>query len=291
MIKNILKAIRVHQWVKNLLLFVPLILAHKLSDADFLFKTVLGFFSFSFCASAFYIINDLLDLEADRSHPTKKERPFASGALQVSHGLVLVVGLLFASFLMMIPISPKFSLSILTYCVLTLSYSIKIKKIPVLDIIVLASFYAIRMVAGGFAANIVVSPWLLAFSMFMFLSLASAKRYAEMLLMRESNGKDPKGRGYRLSDAEVISQLGVASGLVSILVLALYINGDEVRALYREPQLLWFVCPVVLYWVSRVWLLAHRGELNQDPIVFALSDRVSYLSGAICGFIVYLAIQ
>lgn len=269
---------------------MPLILAHELLNTTMVLQSVWGFLAFGCCASAFYVVNDLVDLPSDRAHPSKKNRPFASGALQVSHGVILIISLLTLAVFLASLLPRSFLYALIIYSILTLAYSIQIKKIPILDIIVLASFYAIRLVAGGLATVVTVSPWLLAFSMFMFLSLACVKRYSEMLLMREQkNGDSPKGRGYVLGDAEIVSQLGTASGFISVLVLALYVNSDEITSLYHNPERLWFLCPVVLYWISRVWLLAHRNMLHEDPIVFAIYDKVSYISGLACGLVLYLA--
>lgn len=289
LILNILKAMRVHQWVKNTLLFAPLLFAHEFSQGLFL-KALYAFFSFGLCASSFYIFNDLMDISSDRAHPKKKDRPFASGALSITTGIILIPLLLAGSVGLSLLTEPGFFTALVTYAVLTTVYSTTLKKIMVLDLLILSSFYTIRLFAGALATNVVISEWLLGFSMFLFISLGCVKRFSELYEMRKRDEVKAKGRGYVLDDLEPIAHLGSACGYISVLVMALYVSSDEVRALYHNPGYLWFVCPILFYWIARVWILAHRGQMNEDPIVFALSDVTSYLAGILCVLITLWAI-
>ena len=286
-----LKAVRVHQWAKNLLLFVPLFASHRALDLASLTHAALGFAAFSLCASSVYVLNDLLDLEADRQHPTKKKRPFAAGLLPLKAGLVLAPLLLCAGFAIALLLLPRtFSLLLASYYAVTLAYSLYLKQVMVLDVLVLAGLYTVRILGGALAVGVPTSSWLFSFSMFLFLSLALVKRLSEVRRMRLSNQAVAHGRGYFAGDLEQLGQLGTSSGYLSVLVLALYISSAEVRQLYTHPQRLWLLCPVLLYWVSRVWLLAHRGEVNEDPLVFALKDKVSYAVGAVAAVILLVAV-
>lgn len=291
----IARAIRVRQWVKNLLIFLPLLMAHAVSatradGVPLLALAGIAFLSFSFCASGVYVLNDLLDLEADRLHLSKKERPFAAGELSLAFGLVLVPLLFAIGVLLAIALPAKFSGLLCLYIALALSYSFHLKQLVLVDIIVLASLYTLRVLAGGVALEVEVSQWLLCFSMFIFFSLACLKRYSELLMLRRLNEQISNGRGYVASDLEQMAQFGASSGYLSILVLALYVSSAEVTVLYDQPQYLWLICPLLFCWVSRTWLLAHRGLLHEDPIVFAVKDRVSYVVGALCIVISVLAL-
>ncbi len=288
--RNLLRALRTHQWVKNSLLFVPLFLAHQWSDLELVIKSLFAFFSFSFCASAFYIFNDLSDIESDRMNPSKKTRPFASGDLSVGFGIFMIPCLLAISLFLAQETEPAFFNILLAYAALTSLYSTFLKKIAVLDVVVLASFYALRLFAGSLAVSVPISQWLIAFSMFIFLSLAFAKRFSELYALKSRKEEKAKGRGYVASDLEQVSQLGSSSGYISALVLALYISSEEVKKLYSHPELLWLICPILLYWIGRIWILAHRGQLHEDPIVFALKDKPSYLVGITALLVSLLAI-
>ncbi len=286
-----LKAVRVHQWAKNLLLFVPLLAAHRAMDLQSVAHAVLGFIAFSLCASSVYVLNDLLDLEADRLHPTKRKRPFAAGLLPLKAGLGLAPLLLLAGFGLAVAFLPlDFVLLLASYYAVTLAYSLYLKQVMVLDVLVLAGLYTVRILGGSLAVGVPVSSWLFSFSMFLFLSLALVKRLSEVRRMRLANQEVAHGRGYFAGDLEQLGQLGTSSGYLSVLVLALYISSAEVRQLYTHPTRLWLLCPVLLYWVSRVWLLAHRGEVNEDPLVFALKDKVSYAVGAVAALVVLAAV-
>jgi 4-hydroxybenzoate polyprenyltransferase len=279
-LKAVVAALRVHQWSKNLLLFVPAVLDHRLLDGPVMLKAGLAFAAFCCAASGGYVLNDLLDLEADRWHPTRRKRPFAAGLLSRSTGLFLctvLLGLALAIAFATLPL--QFTGVLVLYVSLTTAYSVWLKRIPVLDVLLLAAFYTLRVLAGLAATQVRFSTWFLAFSMFLFLSLAFVKRYAELARVRESAGTVVPRRGYVSSDGEWMASFGAASGYLSVLVLALYINSDEVVALYRRPLALWLLCPLLLYWISRIWLLAHRGRMHDDPIVAALRDPASYAIG------------
>ncbi|NNK68199.1 MAG: UbiA family prenyltransferase [Rhodobacteraceae bacterium] len=282
--REMLRAMRPHQWLKNLLIFLPVLAAHQL-DVATLTIAVLAFLSFCLVASSVYLLNDLLDLAADRAHPRKRLRPFASGNLPLRYGRNLLLALLVGGLALGIFAGPAFVLVLLIYYAATLAYSFALKKRAVLDICVLAGLYTLRIVAGGVATGIELSVWLLAFSVFLFLSLAAMKRQAE-LVDNMSNGKAvADGRGYRVEDLPLVSQMAMSSGYVSVLVMALYLSSPEVQLLYSLPAALWGICLVLLYWISRAVFKTHRGEMNDDPIVFALKDGVSRLSLlAVIGF-------
>ena len=286
----IVKALRVHQWVKNLLLFIPLIMAHQWHDLSKLREACIAFLAFSVCASSVYIVNDLMDLESDRIHHTKKHRPFASGALSTSFGWMIAPFLFLLSLSLSYEVSVPFTEVVLGYFIVTTSYTFFLKRIVLLDIITLASLYSIRIFAGSVAVHTDISQWLLAFSMFLFFSLACVKRYSELFQIRKRDGAKAQGRGYLAHDLEMISQFGATSGYMSIVVLAFYLNSEEVRALYTLPKVLWLMCPAFFYWISRVWLIASRGEMHDDPIVFAIKDVPSYVVGVILMAIVCSAL-
>jgi 4-hydroxybenzoate polyprenyltransferase/phosphoserine phosphatase len=286
----VLSAIRVRQWVKNLLVFVPLGLAHRFLEPQPVLATALGFLSFSLGASAVYVLNDLLDVEADRHHPRKRRRPFASGELPLQAGFVLVPLLGAASLAAALPLPPSFLLVLGFYFVTTTLYSLFLKQVALLDVLVLAALFTTRILAGSTASETHVSEWLLAFSMFIFLSLAAVKRYAELLRLRAGGGDETRvqRRGYFTDDHELILQMGFTSGFMAVLVLALYISTDVVTELYSRPVLLWLVCPVLLFWVGRIWLLAHRGQVDDDPLMFAMRDWTTWVV-ALAGMAVLLA--
>jgi 4-hydroxybenzoate polyprenyltransferase len=283
-------ALRVHQWVKNLLIFVPVLLDHRLFDATVLLNATIAFAAFCCAASGAYIINDLLDLEADRRHPTKRYRPFAAETLSRSFG-ILIAPLLFAGALLAsLWLSPRFLALLTMYVGLTTAYSVYLKRIAVLDVLLLAGLYTLRVMAGVAATHVRFSTWLLAFSMFLFLSLAFLKRYAELSQLEGGPEQGVARRGYLRGDRDWLGSMGGSSGYISVLVLALYINSDQVVALYHRPLVLWLVCPLLLFWISRMWLLAHRGRINQDPIVAAVRDPASYGIGALVALTLYFAV-
>lgn len=284
------RALRVHQWVKNLLVFVPVLLDHKLFHPPVMVKALIAFAAFCCAASGAYVLNDLLDRDADRGHRIKRNRPFAADTLSISFGVVMVPLLFAAALLWSLWLSPKFLALLALYVVLTTAYSIYLKQIAVLDVLLLAGLYTLRVLAGVAASHVRFSTWLLAFSMFLFLSLAFLKRYAEISELQGGAAENLARRGYLRGDREWLGSMGGASGYLSVLVLALYINSQEVVALYGNPLLLWLICPLLLFWISRMWLLAHRGRIDQDPIVAAVRDPASYAIGALVALILYAAV-
>ena len=285
-----MRALRLHQWLKNLLIFLPLLAAHMLFAPQAIERSVLAFLCFGLCASGVYLLNDLLDLESDRRHPRKRLRPFAAGTLSLVAGLIAAPLLALISFALALFLSPLFAAVLFGYYALTLAYSFMLKRIAMLDAIALGALYTMRIVAGAVAAEVVLSFWLMAFSMFLFLSLAMLKRYTELRGLRDAGQTEASGRGYAVDDLPLIESLGGSSGFLSVLVLALYINSTASEVLYRHPQILWMLCPLLLYWVSRAWLIAHRGAMHDDPVVFALVDRVSRFILLLCGIAIVGAI-
>ncbi len=270
------KGLRLYQWLKNVLIFMPLAAGHAWDQPDTLLLVLLAFLSFGLCASSVYLLNDLLDLNTDRRHPRKCRRPFAAGQLPIVEGVVAIPLLLIAAFGLSLLINPPwFSAVLATYYLFTLAYSLRLKHTLMLDVVVLAGLYTLRIIAGAAAASIEPSFWLLAFSMFLFLSLALVKRYAELWTLREQGDLSASGRGYHVDDLGLLQNLGGAAGYLAVLVLALYINSETSRALYGQPMVIWLLCPALLYWISRVWLITHRGEMHDDPIIFALTDTHS----------------
>lgn len=284
--KRFLKMIRVHQWAKNTLIFVPIILAHKIFDFKLLLDGITAFFSFSFLASFVYIINDIADLDADREHPTKKHRCFASGEVFIGTGLKIAFVLLLLSFVISIRLGQEFISILLLYFIITNLYSFLLKKLVIIDVITLSFLYTIRVIAGGYPFNIYLSPWLFMFSFFIFFSLACAKRYSELYAVKNHLQSKINGRGYRANDLEQMQIFGSASGYLAILIFALYVHLGIPERLYKSTQTLWLLCPVLLYWISRIWLFSHRGEMTQDPLVFALKDKASYVV-LILGIIIF----
>jgi 4-hydroxybenzoate polyprenyltransferase len=285
----LIRELRPHQWVKNLIVFVPLLTAHQFTDKNVLLRAMLAFIAFCLCASGVYVLNDLLDLEADRQNALKKLRPFAAGQLSLAIGLLLVPLLLAASAGVAWWLSWHFAVVLALYFVLTTSYSWRIKQVAVLDVFFLAGLYTMRLIGGHAATGVKYSFWLLVFSMFIFLSLALVKRFTELKTLRQQNLQGSQGRGYIAGDLELVATLGIVSGFLAVLVLALYVNSPEVKVLYNYPIALLLLCPLLLYWISRVWLVAHRGQMHDDPIVFALKDSVSYVIGALILGVLWLA--
>jgi 4-hydroxybenzoate polyprenyltransferase/phosphoserine phosphatase len=298
------KAIRLHQWAKNALIFLPLLLAHARAPG-LLAGAVLAFFSFGLCASATYIVNDLLDLESDRQHPRKRRRPFASGDLSALSGVLVILLFLAASvaLALLVPhvitaISPALALGrplhflewLTIYAVITLAYSLRLKRAVIVDVIVLSGLYTIRIIAGSAATGVLVSTWLASFSIFFFLSLAFVKRFAELENLRERGGIQASGRGYHVADIEQLRSFGSASGYASVVVLTLYISNLDAAQLYQHTNRLWLLVPVLLLWLSRLWLQASRGELDEDPVVYAITDRRSLLLGVVVLAIVLSAL-
>lgn len=289
--KDWMKALRLHQWMKNALIFVPLLAAHQLTNPLLLLQGILAFVLFGLCASSVYVLNDLLDLEDDRHHKSKRNRPFASGRLSIRSGLIIFPLLLMASFAGAALLLPwQFCAVLLAYYVLTLAYSLSLKRKMAVDVIALALLYTVRIIAGAAAFSLPLTFWILAFSMFMFLSLALVKRYAELYeARRKGKTEKTRGRGYYPADLEMISSLGASSGYLAVMVLALYIHDQATANLYAYPQVIWVACPLLLFWITRVWMLTHRGEMHDDPVVFAIRDRVSLVVGIMFGLVFWIA--
>jgi 4-hydroxybenzoate polyprenyltransferase len=287
--KLVKKAIRVHQWTKNALVFLPIVLAHKISDLVAIGQTMHAFFAFAMTASSVYLINDLLDLESDRHHPDNKSRPFASGELALHWGVLLAPVLLSFGLLSAAALSPAFFMVVFGYFILTCAYSLHFKEIALLDVIILAFLYAWRIFAGAVAIDITLSHWLLVFAGFFFLSLALVKRCSELILMDKENLEANPRRGYWVADLGQLVAMGSASGYLAVLVFALYISSEQVVKSYQNPEVLWLMCPFLLYWISRMWLKAYRGMMHTDPLVFAVKDRSSYIIMAIMALIWFIA--
>ena len=282
------KLLRVHQWMKNVLLFVPTIAAHQISSPGAWLMLVAAFFSFSTCASAVYIANDLADIESDRQHPRKKRRPFASGAAPVLLGVLVAPVLLCISIVLSRFAAPGFLPWLSFYFLVTCAYSWGLKRLVLVDCLLLAMLYTLRIVAGAAAVNLPLSFWLLAFAVFLFLSLAFVKRYAELQVQLLRGTSKLHGRGYHTSDAPLVQMLGIAAGYGSAMILALYLNSDAVVRLYKAPEVIWAAVPLMLYWVSWMWLQAHRGNMHDDPVVFAVKDWSSRLAGVLFATVVVI---
>ncbi|RUM98725.1 UbiA family prenyltransferase [Pseudaminobacter arsenicus] len=276
-VRTVARMLRMHQWLKNSLIAVPMVLAHEYFDERMLLACLLAFISFSTAASAIYIVNDFFDLGLDRRHPTKRNRPFASGALSIPFGLVSIVVLLAVSIGAALFLPVAFALVLAGYLVATTAYSLAVKRMLLIDVLMLAALYTVRILAGAAATGVNVSFWLLAFSIFFFLSLALVKRYVELRSSVLVPGERIAGRGYRAEDQEIIAQAGMASAFSSALVLALYIDSAAVRELYPHPWMVWPLAPIVLYMTMRVWILARRDEMHDDPVVFIIRDWRSQL--------------
>ncbi len=289
-LKSLVKAIRLHQWAKNILMFCPLLLAHNLRLGGLL-STALAFLCFSLAASATYIVNDLLDIEADRRHKNKRWRPFAAGDLSAFAGVQIVAVFLCLALFGAQFLPAEVMAWVLVYLAGTLAYSFYLKRIPLVDVLVLSGLYTLRLLAGGAATGTPISHWLAGFSVFLFLSLALVKRFAELGNLRASGSQPKNGRGYGLGDLEQLRTFGTSSAYAAVIIFAIYISGRDVTALYHSPARLWLGVPLLILWVSRIWLLASRGQLEEDPVLFAFTDRTSLLIGALLISVVLLAIQ
>jgi 4-hydroxybenzoate polyprenyltransferase/phosphoserine phosphatase len=300
------KAIRIHQWAKNVLIFLPLLLAHS-RDRGLIAAAAVAFLSFGLCASATYIVNDLLDLEADRQHPRKRRRPFASGDLSAITGVVVVLLFLAASAALALAVPhivkavsptlvlvPPYQISffgwLCIYLVTTLAYSLRLKRAVLVDVVVLSGLYTIRILAGSAATGVAVSTWLASFSIFFFLSLAFVKRFAELESLRERGGDSASGRGYHVADIEQLRSFGTASGYASVVVFTLYISNLDAAELYHHTNRLWLLVPILLLWLSRLWLQASRGLLDEDPVVYAVTDKRSLLLGLLVVIVILISL-
>ncbi len=283
-------SLRPTQWAKNALLLLPLIFAHQLHDVHKLIEVVLAIVAFCLCASASYVLNDMLDVHDDRRHAEKIRRPFAAGDLPLSWGPPIILALLIVGVVLAAALGKQFLAWLTFYFFLTSAYSLYFKRKLLVDVIVLAGLYTLRILAGGAAVGVEVSPWLLAFSIFLFLSLAFIKRYVELMSVQDLAETSIRGRGYMVSDLEIIQVVGPCSGYLAVLVFALYIHSsDLVTHLYKHPLRLWLICPLMLYWITRVWILARRRWLKQDPVLFAVTDRVSWYAAALAAMLVVAA--
>ena len=285
----LIRAMRPHQWVKNFLCLAAMFTSHKLFAPGVPLRSALLLGSFCFCASSAYVLNDLLDLDADRAHRTKKMRPFASGQLSLATGFWLLPALLIIAFLLSARLGAMNFEILLVYLVMTVAYSFWLKRISLIDIFVLSGLYTIRVIAGHTAARVPLSPWLSSFSMFVFISLACAKRSSELYYLRNSNEQSVRGRGYSVIDFEHIQVLGLACGVAACLVLTLYLNSDAVRLLYSTPEILWLIVPIILYWITRIWMLTSRGLMSDDPVLFAAKDRVTQVLALVVAVVAWLA--
>jgi len=277
--------IRMHQWPKNCLVWLPVLAGHRLNSAASLVTAAVAFLAFSLCASAAYVLNDVRDVESDRLHPRKRNRPIAAGRFSVPQAMTIGTVLVVCAAALSLWVSTLFTLIVGCYFAMTVAYSLRLKQQVIVDVMLLAALYTVRILAGAAAARVVPSFWLLALSMFLFLSLATVKRYSEMLITLAQEKRRAAGRGYLVEDLPVLLALGVSTGMATIVVLALYINDPATARLYPSTVWLWLVPPLMLYWMSRVWMKAHRGEMHDDPVLFALHDRQSLLTaalGALC---------
>ena len=288
-LKSYLRALRIHQWAKNILVFVPLVTSHQFIHGTLVLRATIGAVLLSLCSSAQYVLNDLVDLDADRRHPIKKKRPFASGALPIQSGIALSAGLLAASVVTAWFASHLLAALLCTYFVVSLSYSLYLKKILLLDVFLLSGLYTFRIILGHVVVGVDFSVWLVSFSLFLFISLAFCKRMAELQILARSGNKIA-GRGYEVTDASQVNIFGICSAFLAAVVFILYLQSDKVRELYRQPQILWLLAPVFLYWMTRTWMLTHRGKIEvNDPVLFVLKDPVTYVIGSISGLIMLAA--
>ena len=286
-----IRELRVHQWLKNLLIFVPLLASHRIDRRGALIDGALAFLLFNCCASSVYILNDLVDLRHDRMDPYRSRRPFASGRLKVRTGMwvfpMLLVAALAGAYLLL-PVA--YAVALAGYFAVTTAYSLFLKRFIVIDVITLAMLYTLRILAGALVFHLIVTFWMLAFSIFIFLSLALAKRYTELRSARSRGDAEVvHGRGYEQQDLGMVASFGAASAYMSVLVLALYIQDQNTTVLYRHPHIIWLACPLLLFWISRMWMLTHRGKMYDDPVVFAVRDITSLAVGALFGAVFWLA--
>jgi 4-hydroxybenzoate polyprenyltransferase len=283
-------ALRPYQWVKNTLLFFPAVVSVQIFSTD-IFKTLcISFIAFCLVASSGYLFNDLLDLEADRNHPHKKTRPLAAGQISVLYSKVLIFVLLVIAFsISLLFVNIKFFLILSVYCLLTAIYSLFLKRKIIVDILALSILYTLRVVAGGFAVDLPLSVWLLTFSMFIFLSLASVKRLAELVENASIELKNLVGRSYEISDIAIIGGVSLVSGYISVLVVIFHIFTEATQEYYSQPEILLGACPIIVYWITRMILLAHRGQMHHDPILFSFRDNPSRLSAVLIILITIVA--
>ncbi len=293
MVKSAIKLIRPHQWLKNFLIFIPMLLAFKIDNWSFWSNAFLAFLCFSLMASLVYVINDCLDIENDRRHPKKCKRPLASGQLTIKSAIFIAILLLFFSVIPAITLADSLTLfyMLVGYFTLTSLYTFCFKKMVILDVLILAGLFTYRIVTGGVVLGIEVTPWLLAFSMFLFSSLAMAKRWIDLIDLQSSGKLESSGRGYQVDDRSVLLHMGSASAMCTVLVFSLFINEkcNETPLTYMHPNFLWLLCPLLMYWLMRIWFLASRGHVHEDPVMFAAKDRATYVVAIVCIFLVIYA--
>jgi 4-hydroxybenzoate polyprenyltransferase/phosphoserine phosphatase len=287
--RSYVAALRLHQWAKNLLIFLPMIAGHRFDIAT-IAATSLAFVCFCLAASSAYVINDLLDLTSDRDHPRKSNRPFAAGKIPIAHGLMLATLFMTGSFALSLLLPWRFIGILSIYIVCTVGYSLFLKRKLFIDVIMLAGLYTLRIYAGLAAISAPQTQWLLMFSLFLFLSLAIVKRCSELVANRVVGKTIAVGRGYQIEDLDVLLPLGAAAGYGAVFVVTLYLSSPEMAALYTHPNRLWLVCPLLLYWISRVLVMANRGHLHDDPVIFALTDRMSWITGACLAAVIAVSI-
>lgn len=285
---TVVKELRLHQWLKNVLLFLPAIAAHRWADVSVLLPLLGAFVCFGLVASATYVLNDLLDLDSDRKHPRKRLRPIASGALSIQHAVLIALGVFVAGMLLAVLVHPRLPVLLLGYVVLTVFYSTVLKTYAMLDVLMLAGLYSYRVFAGGVVASVAVSSWLLAFSMAVFFSLALVKRCSEIRKLDASDKTWVAGRGYRKDDWAVLLALGAASALSAVVLIAMYVDSTQARGMYSAPERIWLVCPLLVYWLSRLWIKTSRNEMTDDPLVYTVKDRGSLVTLA-CVAIVFVS--
>jgi 4-hydroxybenzoate polyprenyltransferase len=282
-----LRAMRPHQWLKNILVFLPMVAAH---DTTHMGQAIAAFVAFCLLASSVYLFNDLVDLEADRAHPRKRLRPFAAGDIPVMQGLLLGFGLVVVAVAIAVAFTPPLFLAVLViYYLATFLYSLWLKRKLIVDVLTLAGLYTLRIIAGAAATSVLLSPWMLGFSMFLFLSLAAIKRQAELMDQLRDGRETTAGRAYLTDDLPVLRGMALSAGYAAVMVFALYINSEDIQGLYNLPEALWLICPMLLYWISRMVMMTHRGHMNDDPIVFTARDRISVVVIVLCFAVVVLA--
>jgi 4-hydroxybenzoate polyprenyltransferase len=284
-------ALRLHQWVKNLLVFVPVVASHRWAELPVLETAALMFVSLSLCASALYLVNDILDVAADRAHPRKRQRPFASGALTLAAVRVAFALLLAGALAVGALLSPNALIMTALYGLMSGLYSVRVKRHAPLDVFFLAGLYVLRIIAGGVATQIKVTDWLLAFALFLFVGLAFCKRAVELRAVRDTGQVQADGRGYTLADTELVTACGIAASFTATLVLVLYLNSEQVRIMYRTPMMLWLLAPLILFWQLRLWMMTLRGKMHDDPVLFAARDRTTWIVGAAALGLILAAMQ
>jgi 4-hydroxybenzoate polyprenyltransferase len=285
---HVLNLLRVHQWAKNLLIFVPLLLARQ-HDVGTLRAAILAFVAFSLVASSTYVLNDLVDATADRAHPVKKDRPLARGDIDAGKGIAAILILLAAGIAIALLVSLSFTAVLVLYYLGTTAYTFRLKRMLVIDVVAIGCFYTLRIIAGGVSTGIVISEWLLAFSVFFFLSLALMKRYSELVLLLGVGKKRADNRSYVVDDLTVLSAIAVAAAFNSVTVYAIFIGSPEVKQAYSNSQVLWLITPILIYWLARMMLLAHRNKITVDPVLFALRDLHSWACGLAIAILLLLA--